>query len=32
MLSDDPRLKITEGIDGDWVLIGFPHHIGAKRE
>lgn len=25
-------MKIEEGIDGDYVLIGFPHHLGAKRE
>lgn len=31
-MQDDPRLKIEEGIDGDYVLIGFPYHIGAKRE
>ncbi|CAK77363.1 unnamed protein product (macronuclear) [Paramecium tetraurelia] len=31
-MSDDPRFKIVEGIDGDYVIIGFPHHIGAKRD
>lgn len=31
-MLDDPRLKIVEGIDGDYVIIGFPHHLGAKRD
>lgn len=34
MINDDPRLGeiLTEGINGDFCLIGFPHHIGAKRD
>lgn len=32
MISDDPRLKIEEGLHGNFVIIGFPYHTGAKRE
>jgi hypothetical protein len=31
--SEEPRLKeiMSEGIDGNVVLVGFPHDMGAKR-
>ena len=34
MQIEDPHLQaiLSEGVDGDVVLLGFPHDIGAKRE
>ena len=31
--NGDPKLRhiMSEGIEGDIVLIGFPYDIGAKR-
>lgn len=30
--ADSLKSIIKAGIDGDVVIIGFPFHIGAKRE